>query len=108
MNQELTETTTAQQNHKTSTWAIIRQARFINEVLSAPELQEPDHRKNEIFNKEIVFQNVSFSYEETKVLKNISFVLPEKTSVDTTVHSTAAAVVTIVRVRGCRADRSWK
>jgi len=54
-------------------------ARLINEVLSAPELQEPDHRKNEIFNKEIVFQNVSFSYEETKVLKNISFVLPEKT-----------------------------
>ena len=34
-------------------------ARLINEVLSAPELQEPDHRKNEIFNKEIVFQNVS-------------------------------------------------
>jgi hypothetical protein len=30
------------------------------------------------------------------------------TSVATTVHSTLAAVVTIVWVRGCRADRSWK
>ena len=54
-------------------------ARLINEVLSAPELQEPDNQKNEILNREIVFQNVSFAYGEAKVLNNISFVFPEKT-----------------------------
>ncbi|MEY9811433.1 hypothetical protein RKD21_001690 [Streptomyces albogriseolus] len=30
------------------------------------------------------------------------------TSVETTVHSTDAAVVTIDRVRGCSPARSWK
>ena len=54
-------------------------ARLINEVLSAPELREPDKDLNEIPDNEIILQRVSFAYEETQVLKDISLVFPEKT-----------------------------
>lgn len=54
-------------------------ARLINEVLSAPELREPDKELNEIPDNEIILQRVSFAYEETQVLKDISLVFPEKT-----------------------------
>ena len=48
-------------------------------MLSAPELREPDKDLNEIPDNEIILQRVSFAYEETQVLKDISLVFPEKT-----------------------------
>lgn len=52
-------------------------ARIIDEVLAAPELQEPGENTRVIPNKEIVMHNVSFAYEDVQVLKNVSVVFPE-------------------------------
>ena len=53
--------------------------RLINEVLAAPELQEPDTAAGEIPNNEIALHHVSFAYEDVHVLHDISLVFPEKT-----------------------------
>ncbi|UTC49292.1 ABC transporter ATP-binding protein [Treponema vincentii] len=53
--------------------------RLINEVLSAPELQEPDTPTRSIPSNEIALQHVSFAYEDVQVLHDISLVFPEKT-----------------------------
>ena len=53
--------------------------RLINEVLSAPELQEPDTPTRSIPNNEIALQHVSFAYEDVQVLHDISLVFSEKT-----------------------------
>ena len=53
--------------------------RLINEVLSAPELQEPDTAARSIPSNEIALQHVSFAYEDVQVLHDISLVFPEKT-----------------------------
>ena len=53
--------------------------RLIDEVLSAPELQEPDTAARSIPNNEIALHHVSFAYEDVQVLHDISLVFPEKT-----------------------------
>ena len=53
--------------------------RLIDEVLSAPELQEPDTAARSIPSNEIALQHVSFAYEDVQVLHDISLVFPEKT-----------------------------
>ena len=53
--------------------------RLIDEVLSAPELQEPDTAARSIPSNEIALQYVSFAYEDVQVLHDISLVFPEKT-----------------------------
>ena len=61
--------------------------RLINEVLSAPELQEPDTAAGEIPNNEIALHHVSFAYEDVQVLHDISLVFPEKTKTAIVGHS---------------------
>ena len=61
--------------------------RLINEVLSAPELQEPDTVAGEIPNNEIALHHVSFAYEDVQVLHDISLVFPEKTKTAIVGHS---------------------
>ena len=61
--------------------------RLINEVLSAPELQEPDTAVGEIPNNEIALHHVSFAYEDVQVLHDISLVFPEKTKTAIVGHS---------------------
>ena len=61
--------------------------RLINEVLAAPELQEPDTAAGEIPNNEIALHHVSFAYEDVQVLHDISLVFPEKTKIAIVGHS---------------------
>ena len=61
--------------------------RLINEVLSAPELQEPDTAARSIPSNEIALQHVSFAYEDVQVLHDISLVFPEKTKTAIVGHS---------------------
>ena len=61
--------------------------RLINEVLAAPELQEPDTAAGEIPNNEIALHHVSFAYEDVQVLHDISLVFPEKTKTAIVGHS---------------------
>ena len=61
--------------------------RLIDEVLSAPELQEPDTAARSIPNNEIALQHVSFAYEDVQVLHDISLVFPEKTKTAIVGHS---------------------
>ena len=61
--------------------------RLINEVLSAPELQEPDTAAGEIPNNEIALHHVSFAYEDVQVLHDISLMFPEKTKTAIVGHS---------------------
>ncbi|VEP17547.1 ABC transporter HlyB/MsbA family protein [Hyella patelloides LEGE 07179] len=51
----------------------------VREVLNTPPLTEPDLPSEELQKFDIEFERVSFAYEETPVLQDLSFHVPEKT-----------------------------